>query len=383
MVLRMIGWRQCLLTGIGNRKPQLVTTDFDVLEDMLVKDWDVAYSFGIRYKHLMTNPQGQQETDEDIDHILGVQSGEEDGGGEDDDVKCGSNNDRDSEDIDEDDSEDDVGQGGLTGQYLQASGYTNAPQYPHPHHTPGPPPKQQQTKLHKSNERGFELPTRPQPPSRLDKSQPGYGHLYPYSPLLDSWGRPIPYGGPDGYGHGGYSMHSGYAGYGPPFDSDGRYPSQPPPGYSNMGHPFRHSMTPAPGQPDADRKRIQGSPFGSNKHMRGGYEQSPFPMGRHPQGHGYPPTFHAPRAFKQESPEFSIRGDARSMSVSESAAPTPTTEPGEDRLGEDRCVEDRLVEDRLVEDSSAAALEAELRATELELKVARLQAKRAALAKTK
>ena len=54
-----------------------MTTDFDVLEDMLVKDWAVEYSFSIRYKHLLKSGQGQQETDKDIDHILGVGSGGE------------------------------------------------------------------------------------------------------------------------------------------------------------------------------------------------------------------------------------------------------------------------------------------------------------------
>lgn len=340
-----------------------MTTDFDVLEDMLVKDWDVAYSFGIRYKHLLMNPQGQQETDEDIDHILGAESGEEGSGDEEDDVKGGNINDQDDEDVDdEEDSEDDIGQGGLTGQYLQASGYTNAPQYSHPHHMPGPPPKQHKNKLEKSNTRGFKLPMRPQPPSRIDKSQQGYGQPYTYGPPLDPWGRPLSYGGgPEGYGgHGGYGMYGGYGGYGPPPDGDGRYPSQPP-GYNDLGqYPPRHAMTPTPSQPDCDRidrKRAQESPFSSNKRTRGGNEQSAFQMGR-PQPHGYPPSFHAAQTeVKQESPEFEIRGDGREISVEESVA--PTTELGED--------------------SNAAALEAELRATELELKVARLQAKRAAL----
>lgn len=333
-----------------------MTTDFDVLEDMLVKDWDVAYSFGIRYKHLMINPQGMQETDEDIDHILGVQSGEEGSG--DEDVDNGGSNDQDEENVDEDDSEDDMGHGSLTGQYLQASGYTNAPQYPHPHHTPGPPPKQQKSRSEKGNKHGIDLPMRPQPPSRLNESQQSYNHPYPYGPPLDPWGRPMPYGGAEGYGYGGYGMHARYGGYAPPLDRNGRYPSQPPPGYNDMPYPPRHAMTPAPSQPDTERterKRTHDSPFGvGNKRMRGGYEQSPFYMGR-PHGPGY---FHGPQAdVKQESPEFEIRGERRDMSVEEGAA--PTTELGED--------------------SSASALEAELRATELELKVARLQAKRAAL----
>jgi hypothetical protein len=55
----------------GNRKPQLVTTDFDVIEDMITRGWDIETSFSIRYKHLLlSQPKGYLETDEDIDHIL-------------------------------------------------------------------------------------------------------------------------------------------------------------------------------------------------------------------------------------------------------------------------------------------------------------------------
>jgi hypothetical protein len=74
--------------------------------EMLIKDWDVAYSFGIRYKHLMINPQGQQETDKDIDHILGVQSDEDDHEDDDAEDSHGANNDRDDMVVYEDDSED-------------------------------------------------------------------------------------------------------------------------------------------------------------------------------------------------------------------------------------------------------------------------------------
>lgn len=81
---------------------------------MLVKDWDVPFSFDIRYKHLLVNRQGQQESDENTDHILGANSGEEDGSDEDDedDAKGGTMNDEDDEDVDdEDEDEDEVSQG--------------------------------------------------------------------------------------------------------------------------------------------------------------------------------------------------------------------------------------------------------------------------------
>lgn len=61
------------IKNTGNRKPQLVTTDFDVAEDMLSRGWDLVTSFSIRYKHLLlSHPRGKIETDEDIDHILDV-----------------------------------------------------------------------------------------------------------------------------------------------------------------------------------------------------------------------------------------------------------------------------------------------------------------------
>ncbi|KAF2472522.1 uncharacterized protein BDR25DRAFT_366515 [Lindgomyces ingoldianus] len=36
----------------GNLKPQLVTTDFDVIEDVIEKGWTIPQSFSVRYKHL-------------------------------------------------------------------------------------------------------------------------------------------------------------------------------------------------------------------------------------------------------------------------------------------------------------------------------------------
>ncbi|KAF1925985.1 uncharacterized protein M421DRAFT_229145 [Didymella exigua CBS 183.55] len=308
------------IKNTGNRKPQLVTTDFDVLEDMLVKDWDIAYSFGIRYKHLLTNPQGHQDTDEDIDHILGVPSGVpsgEEGSGDDDESKPGDANNRYDDDRDEDHSDDDLGHGGLTGHYLQASGYTNAPHHQHPHHTPFPSAKQQNAHPEKARKYGSRLPTRPQPPSGVDKSQQGYSNPYPYGPPLDPWSRPTPYPGfPESYhDHSGYAIY-GYGGYIPPHNSGSCHTSQQPAGY-NTTH--RHTTR-------ADSARTPDSPFSRR--------------------------FHAQTEVKHETPPFSPRAPSEDDAA-------PTTE---------------------LEDDTVAALDAELRATELELKVARLQARRAALA---
>lgn len=345
-----------------------MTTDFDVIEDMLVKDWDVDYSFDIRYKHLLVNRHGQQDTDEDIDHILAIESGPEEGSDEDDEVKdeVNSNND------DEDDSDDDMGQGGLTGQYLHASGYIDAPQYSQSHAMPVPPPKYPKVKKEKSSQSNPQLPSRPQPPSYSKKDHHGHGQAYPYGPPMGPWGRSMPYGGggPDNYGgYGAYGMYGGhggygkYGGYGPPPDDNGRHPSQPPDFADRSQYPPRHhTMTSAPKHPDTDRidrLRIEHSPFPKNLRMTHSIEQSPFGMGRPGYQHyGHPRNLGPDQTeLKEESPEFEARGSAREMSVNE------VDEPSND----------------LGEHESAAAVEAELRATELELKVARLQAKRAAL----
>lgn len=57
------------MSDSASRTLVTVTTDFDVIEDMLVKDWNVAYAFQIRYKHLMTHGKQQQGTDEDVERI--------------------------------------------------------------------------------------------------------------------------------------------------------------------------------------------------------------------------------------------------------------------------------------------------------------------------
>lgn len=151
-------------------------------------------------------------------------------------------------------------------------------------------------------------------------------------------------------------MPAGYSGYAPPPNNDGRYPSHPPPSYNGTPYPPRYAMILAHSRLDTkltELKHTHDSPFGAGNKRVCGYEQSPCHTGQ-PHASG---CFHPPQDVKQESPEFEIRGERREVSVKEGAA--PTTELGED--------------------GNTAALEAELRATELELKVAKLQAKWAAL----
>lgn len=320
------------------------------MEDILVHDWDVPYSFSIRYKHLLVNRQGQQETDEDIDHILGVGAGKEAGS----DEEIGHIEDIDNDDMnDAEDYNEETGHDTLTGQYFHASSYTSTPQYPPPYSIPTLPPQMQNNKRDNNSRVSSELPSRPQAPFPGRGVQHGYGPTYPYGPSVDPWRRPTPCGGGhDGLGgYGGYGMYGGYGAHVLPPECDGRQSSQLPRYY---GYPTHHMIPPSPSRPDTNslrRQRSQGS-TSSDNNARSEIAQSPFPMsqpGFHP--YGYAQDFHNnddDRAeLKQETTEIEMRGEVLTNSIGD--------------------------------DNSAAALEAELRATELELKVARLQAKRAAL----
>jgi hypothetical protein len=174
---------------------------------------------------------------------------------------------------------------------------------------------------------------------------------------MDRWGRPMHYSfGPDSYGYGGYGMYGGHAEYGSPHGNDRSYPSQP--SYRDMSQcaPSRYAATPRPNQSEVDQKNARDSPLIRDTALHRGFERSPFSIGRPGfPSRGYPEeSQNDPFKVKRESPEA---GDGRALSVDEMDKP----------------------ENDIGENISAAALEAELRATELELKVARLQAKRAAM----
>jgi hypothetical protein len=309
----------------GNRKPQLVTTDFDVIEDMLVKQWNVAYAFEIRYKHLLVNRKDQQETDEDIDHILQVGSEPEDGSDDEDEDQDDDMEDREGED-DEDDNED-VGQGGISSKYLKSSGYINASQYPPPA-LPRQQVKQQKTR----NET-------PAKQAQLKQTPPLSG-MYGYGPAVDPWGRPIPpYGGPDGYGGLNYpgGVYGGYGNYGPPQygGKDIRQGSVKPPHQMMQQYPHYRPMTPTP-----ERRALSS------------YQPTPdFEMqGRYQGGRS---------KIKRESPPYNERPTA-AYDVDGS---TNDLGPQQDEFGNED------------DDDDKAAVEAEMQAVELELKLAKLKAK--------
>ncbi|KAF2742743.1 hypothetical protein M011DRAFT_490302 [Sporormia fimetaria CBS 119925] len=70
----------------GNKKPQLVTTDFDVIEDVLERGWNVPQAFTIRYKHLLTNRNGSRtdtkEQDDYYRHLFRESSSSSESGDE-------------------------------------------------------------------------------------------------------------------------------------------------------------------------------------------------------------------------------------------------------------------------------------------------------------
>lgn len=125
----------------GNKKPQLVTTDFDVIEDIIERGWSVKQSFDIRYKHLLTNRMiageldtNSKEQKEYYDHLFrnesdGSSSEEEvvQAYGEDDGDGYGDGADEDMEYE-------------LTNDYQLQSGY-----YDSPPQKPQPPPRQQKS----------------------------------------------------------------------------------------------------------------------------------------------------------------------------------------------------------------------------------------------
>jgi hypothetical protein len=340
----------------GNRKPQLVTTDFDVIEDMLVKEWTVVYSFGIRYKHLLVNRKDQEEDDETIDHIL----------------QAGSDHDPDASDLDDDDSddraeEDDEGDEGdgyqgcgrMPGKFLE--GYPKTSGYP------SPAPPRHQSKQPRIRD---ETPAKRGQSKRLmipHQQQGMYGYSGPmpgYDPLVDPWGRPIPaYGGPNGYnnGYGGYGGgFGGYGGYAPPqLSREARQGTQPSHGMSPYPPPH-HAMTPAISMPNSvygahgnipnnSHKRGRVSPFGANERARDAYDQSPgYEMQGYPQ-----PNQGGRTKIKRES-------------------------PAEDRrdFGEDFDNPDNDLGVENDDEDTKAAVDADIEAMELELKLAKMKAAR-------
>lgn len=103
----------------GNKKPQLVTTDFDCIEDMLDHGWSVGQSFRIRYKHLLTNRDEPTDTKEKDSYYKDLFREE-----------LSSDESEEEDEGDEMDRDDDTHE--LTNDYQMRSGYyEKAPINPH------------------------------------------------------------------------------------------------------------------------------------------------------------------------------------------------------------------------------------------------------------
>lgn len=378
---------------LGNRKPQLVTTDFDVLEDMLVKDWDVEYSFGIRYKHLLVKGLGRGEADEDVEHILGggvgdedEGSGEEGGGGR------------------------DYGGGGGYGTETHQAPQCNQP--PRQQTALSPAQSMHDGKHGKSTKHSSLRQTYPTP--------------YPYGPTLDPWGRPMssyPTNTP-GYNYPNYPPynydnnypHSSFGYPAPPPDShshshnsagaSARQPSHPPDHPTTYPYAYPHARydpTPAPSQASLSsplsRNHTLDDVRGGAKGGRGdsgSVERASFPhyagatAATAGGGGSYSHPFHSPAEYTEHNDHpFNPRasqcvfvpedaGLDAEQGVVQSASKMDGEENGKENAEEDRMRRrgDTPPGER---DWKTAALEAELRATELEAKVQRLYAKRAVM----
>jgi hypothetical protein len=225
------------IKNTGNRKPQLVTTDFDVIEDMLVKNWMVEYSFGIRYKHLLVGRRDQLADDEDVERILQVvDSDREDGEGSDQEVadQDGSSGASDSSSQNEDAKK---RCGGGSRSYQRDSGYQQSP------------PSISRSKRHRKKVvKNEESPihSRPPPPGQ-------YGNYYNRPPAHQWVGPtmspPQGYGGYDDYGRGSGGYNNDYLQYGQP-----QFLTQQQPHHRGTLAPSRQPMmTPSPSTPCLER----------------------------------------------------------------------------------------------------------------------------------
>jgi hypothetical protein len=185
------------IKNTGNRKPQLVTTDFDVIEDMLVKDWRVKYSFGIRYKHLLVNHKDQEVEDEDVDRILQVQSSDQEGESVSADQEVPGTSDSDSDDY-------------ITQQH--GGGVSYGYQVMRRYHQPSPSVARSKKNKKQVIKDESLMGLLPPPPDMYSD--------YHGRPSTDQWGRPMVtplqgFGDHGGYGRS-YSDYKGYSGY-PPY----------------------------------------------------------------------------------------------------------------------------------------------------------------------
>jgi hypothetical protein len=305
----------------GNRKPQLVTTDFDVIEDMVIRGWSCKASFEIRYKHLlMMQTRDNLVSNQEIDNIMWADSEDEtlenlDRDDEDDEdqedfstFQFKVEDDSDAEDVHNDakfppNSYDD-------GISQRSNSYFNtAPHYP-PLKKSKPPMSSKQTK--QSN---MAKPSKPSKQSNLNESMlhphPHYQHqqMYGYgAPMRGHGGGHMGYGAPPhGYG---YPPHS--KGYHPP-NQYAQYGGYPPYGYG----PPNPGMDPRahhPGMSPYSQPNPSNDPRARHQRMSGYSPSNPGkdPRARHQSRSPYSPGVAPPPSHEDSSTHFdNIHGKSR------------------------------------------------------------------------
>jgi hypothetical protein len=257
------------IKNTGNRKPQLVTTDFDVIEDMLMKQWTCADSFQVRYKHLlMAQPKEDRQTDEDIDHILGVGSGVSDSEIDSGDEDASGNHSDGKEDrrgMDEDEED-------ISGGYYQRSDYVNdAPHYPPKARLPSKESKQAKSS---SKQPAMEKQLPHQLPHQPLYGYGAYGPYPGYGPPMNGYNQAMPAFPPHMKGYPLLPPHmygyGPYGGYGQQTLGKGPHHSGPPGHHGYLGMPPYHphqTMTPSPSTVNTElrgQRAIQNTDFNEN-----------------------------------------------------------------------------------------------------------------------
>lgn len=225
----------------GNKKPQLVTTDFDMIEDIMDHGWSVEQSFKIRYKHLITNrlddnvPTNTKESDDYYKHLF-CSSSEEDGSeGQED-----QNQSEDGQDYE------------LSNDYQLESGYYDEAPPPRSQHESRGKQQQFMHDWRAPHSKGYQPPMNGYGQSRNDRREPA-----------ESFGKSRNHRRePEGYG----------------------YPPEPPNGYGNPAKRQRHS-----GYGDDFRQHHVGYGDDFGQH-HGGYSDDPRQRPTQGYGHAFTPS---------------------------------------------------------------------------------------------
>ena len=359
----------------GNRKPQLVTTDFDIIEDMLVKDWTIPFAFEIRYKHLLTNRNDQDVEDDNIDHILQTCSDREDTDSEDakGTDKDGTEEEREvkpSEGNMLDEEDDVIRRLDRTSKKVPRSKCNASISQ----HSSSRFPQQQRPGKQASLNSDYTTVAQTDQILNPQERYGPYGYSMPmpvyYPPWMGPWSGPIPIHP----GHDSYESYNNYEKSALSGHRGGSTPSQHSSkqhGRKSSNQPLLHSMhtlhhsliAPAPRNTNLESPRHSDSldfhsdlsSFGRNRHPYMAYGGDVFP------GQPRPAMLSSKRALDADK--------------------DINTQPSTVRRSTSAVTEVNKSLPSHIKDNHNAAVNAEVQVAELELKVARLRAKQAALKK--